>query len=103
MRRKAVSEGVTTSRLGETGRLYRRFHGLLHRVFVEMMPAPYEGARIDSELLRREDPLPAPCLGRIGVLHTQGIGQPDSGNLRLAVLGKQVLQPNEVCLQRVLE
>jgi len=71
----AVPERVTAGWLRNIGCCQNSFHCFLQRVFVQVMPAPDQGAWIDPEVLRRENPLPTPFLAGVRIFHAQRIRQ----------------------------
>src|SRR3989304_8136719 len=69
-----MAKGVTTCSFSNSGRCYSPFDSSLHNVFIHVMPAFFGGFRVLPSVLLREDPLPAPIGGRVGILAIQSVG-----------------------------
>src|SRR2546425_7253259 len=86
MSRERVAQGMTPHRLGYVCLPRCGPDGLLQHGFVQVMPAPFSGSWVHTELRGREHPLPPPLPGRMRILPCQSVRQ-----VHFSVASPQVL------------
>ncbi len=97
---KAVTKGVATDRLVcDTGQTSGGTHGFLKAAFIGMVAAHYIRARVDGEAFGREDVLPGPFAGGVGVFVFKGIRQVDGSVPLLDILLEDLLHAGKMFLE----
>ncbi len=84
---EGVAEGMTTDRLAcDTGQASGSAHGFLKTTFIGMVTAHYISARVDGDAFGREDVLPGPFAGGVGIFPFEGRRQVDGSVTILDIL-----------------
>lgn len=103
MRREAMPEGMATGGFGNPSGADGAFDGVLQVFLPDMVPAFFAAARVDGNLVRREDVLLCPLAGGIWILAREAGRKISSSRAAREIPAVQFFCPREVALERVLE
>jgi hypothetical protein len=98
-----MPEGMATRGLRNPGGPDGLFDGVLQVLLSGVVPACLAAARIDGEIVGREDILPRPFAGCVPVFPVQGAGEINRSAAVGKVLLMEFLNPREMGLKRTAE
>ena len=95
-----MTKGVATDRLVcDTGQARSGAHSFLKAAFIGMVAAHYIRVGVDGDAFGREDILPGPFTGGVGVFLFEGIGQVDGPVTTLDILLVDLLHAGKMFLE----